>query len=115
MTKVELRRPGEKLNEARRALMGPYPQNELFAFAEAIDLVRRALERLDRGSIRDIGALDWIATLEGLARDDDETDRSGDACLERARSLSVDEKRDFANAVDELANWLAREQWSRVA
>ncbi len=113
MTKVELRRPGEKLNEARRALMAPHSGTELQSFAEAVALTQRALERLDPSSIRDERALDWIATLEGLTTSDDDDLRHGDGgSLERARSLSVDDMARFAEAVDELANWLAREHWS---
>lgn len=103
----------EKLDLARSTLMLPHELGEDESLASAFDFCDRALSELDMALIEDDNAAGWIDTIKRLMSTDGVQDPTGEGTwIQRARSLSVDERREFSDAVDELASWFDREFWS---
>jgi hypothetical protein len=105
---------GEKLSQARSALMLPHSRGEEFSLADAFAFCDRAFTNFNMDRIRDSEALRHIATIQ---RSMDTTGLTEDASgagtwVKRGRMMSVDQRSEFSRAVDELADWFNREFWS---
>jgi hypothetical protein len=104
---------GEKLSQARSTLMLPHELGEEQSLADAFDFCTRGLDDLGDQEIGDDNAADWIATIRRLMSTEGVHDPAGEGTwIQRARQMSVDERREFSNAVDELASWFECEFWS---
>jgi len=102
--------PFVKLAEARRTLMAPN-SDETWAFKTAFWDVQQALlalkyhpELLDEDDL----VSTWVRTLEGAMDISCVDSTAGERYEIRAASLSFEERRAFAHALDELANWFHR-------
>lgn len=96
----------EKLHEARSALMAPHPQGETESFVEAFHECDLAFHQLDVNMVEDEHALEWIGTIRRLIDTSSLQDPSDKGLwLIRAEQLTLEEKIEFARAVDELASW----------
>jgi hypothetical protein len=104
---------GEKLSQARSSLMAPHPSGEDQSFASAFDFCSRAFHQFDTDCVPDDSARDWISKIKSLMNTEGVQDTTGEGTfVHRARAMSVDEKMEFARAVDELASYFHREFWS---
>lgn len=113
MTEPRFSYQTEKLDQARSTLMLPHELGEEQSLASAFDFCDRALDELDLEFIEDDNARGWIETIKRLMSTEGVEDPTGEGTwVQRARQLSVDERREFSNAVDELASWFDREFWS---
>ena len=103
--KGSFRRQVEQLEKARRALMLPHPNGEAASISGAYLEVSLGLKDLDRSTL-DEHALAMVERLERLMSTtgiDDPTNR-GTVTI-RSEQLTLDERAQFAEAVDELAWW----------
>jgi hypothetical protein len=103
MLDVSYKYAAEKLAEARRNLMAPHPRGEAESFVGAFRECDKALKSLPLKDLDD-GAQGWAATIARVIHGDRYEVIKEDAWLARAERLSVDEKRDFSSAVDQLAD-----------
>jgi hypothetical protein len=100
--------PAEKFFAARRMLMLPHSEGEAESLKYAFAEIDHGLRRIPRDDL-DADARAWVATIEE-AMDTagiEDPDGLGTWYLKAGR-LSHDQKRQFSNAVDELANWFRR-------
>ena len=106
MTKDRFDYQTQKLSQARSALMAPHPWGEEKSFAEAFDHCTGAFKNFDVTRVKDKDACGWIETIKRLKDTTDVQDPTDEGTLvHRARAMSLEEKREFSNAVDELASW----------
>ena len=106
MTKDRFSYQTEKLSQARSALMAPHPWGEDMSFAEAFDYCTRAFKDFDVTRVKDKNAYGWIETIKRLKDTTNVQDPTSDGkWIQRARAMDLEEKREFSNAVDELASW----------
>jgi hypothetical protein len=106
----------EKLSQARSALMAPHPWGEEKSFAEAFDYCTRAFKDFDVTQVKDENARCWIETIKRLKDTTNVQDPSGEGTwVDRARAMTEEEKREFSDAVDELASWFRWEFWSDMS
>ncbi|ODT76129.1 hypothetical protein ABS71_03675 [bacterium SCN 62-11] len=105
---------GEKLSQARSALMLPHSRGEEYSLADAFSFCDRAFTGFSLDRIKDPEALRHVMVIQrwmdtsGLSED-----VSGEGTwVKRGRMMSVDNKLEFSRAVDELADWFNREFWS---
>ena len=94
----------EKFSQARSALMAPHTWGEEKSFAEAFDYCTRAFTDFDVTRVKDENASRWIETIKRLK----DTTNEG-TWVNRAYAMSLEEKREFSKAVDELADWFKRQ------
>jgi hypothetical protein len=112
-TKDRFAYQGEKLSQARSSLMAPHPMGEDRSFASAFEFCSRAFYDFDVERIKDENAHGWIDTIKRLMSTDGVSDPTDEGTfIHRARALTDEEKREFSNAVDELASWFNMEFWS---
>jgi hypothetical protein len=107
MKKHHLRYAGEQFHMARRHLMLPHPEGEAQSVATAFLETNVGLRRV-RDEYLDGHARGWIRTIRTLM---DQTAIVGGAegtAIVRARGLVAEERRQFADAVDQLAGWCDR-------
>lgn len=110
MTKDCFSYQSEKLSQARSALMAPHPWGEEISFAEAFDYCTRAFEDFDVTRVKDKNASRWIETIKRLKDTTNVQDPASDGKgIQRARAMDLEEKREFSEAVDELAHWFKRQ------
>lgn len=103
----------EKLAQARSCLMAPHEMGEAQSFASAFEFCSRAFYDLDVNRIEDENAQGWIASIKELMKTDGLDDPAGEGLLlQRARAMTVEERRAFSDAVDELASWFDSYFWS---
>ena len=106
---------GEKLSQARSSLMLPHPMGEARSLALAFELCSRAFHQFDTERLQDDTARVWMETIKRLMDTTGVEDPTGEGTyFQRARRMTEEEKREFSNAVDELASWFNREFWSNV-
>ncbi len=103
----------EKLNQARRALMLPLVADEAEHFALAFDACWLGLGR-DRDVRKELTEQDpkrWIDLMLKTIDTDGmkDPDQKGTYFLKATR-MTTEEKREFCDAVDNLANWFARKR-----
>ncbi len=105
MDSLKLVYPTEKLAMARRMLMAPHPKGENESFVMAFhecDICMSQLKQID-----DEHARDWIETIRktidvtGLKDPNDVG-----LWAVKVERLTVKEKAEFSNAVDELSSWV---------
>ena len=94
----------EKLSQARSALMAPHPGGEEESFADAFHYCTLAFTDFDVTRVKDENASRWIEIIERLK----DTTKEG-TWVNRACAMSLEEKREFSEAVDELAHWFKRQ------
>jgi len=95
----------EKLREARRALMLPHPQGETESIVNAFSECSKVLRILPVPNLDD-SASGWAETILGTMDNSQFDESTGDGTWDlKASSLSVEDKYELSNAVDELANW----------
>jgi hypothetical protein len=86
-------------------LMAPFPKGEAFSFAMAFHECHLGLRDI-RSDDLDDSARSWVSTITRLmdtASIDDPHSRG--TWLLKAERLSIDEKSEFSQAVDSLADW----------
>jgi hypothetical protein len=102
--------PSEKLSQARSALMPPHPWGEEISFAEAFDHCTGAFKDFDITQVKDKNAYGWIETIKRLKDTTNVQDPTKDGKgVQRARAMDLEEKREFSEAVDKLADWFNRQ------
>jgi hypothetical protein len=95
----------EKLGDARRALMLPHPKGETESIVNAFSECSQVL-RIHSTPDLDDSARDWAETILGLMDTSQSDESAGDGTWDlKASSLSVADKFELSNAVDELASW----------
>jgi len=110
--KNDFSRQAEKLDAARRALMAPHPKGETQSFVTAFQECDFALHHLDVNTLEDDNARRWISTIRRLIDTTGLQDPSGRGLwYVRAEQMSLDDKIEFARAVNELASWFDRAFW----
>lgn len=103
----------EKLSQARSTLMAPHSMGEEQSFASAFDFCSRAFHQFDIDRVKDDAARGWIDTIKRLMSTEGVIDPTGEGLwIHRARALTLEERRSFSNAVDELASWFDISFWS---
>jgi len=102
----------EKFSQARRALMIPFIRGEARSIADAFHACHLGLMDLKREELEE-NPRQWITVVERAMDPEGLQDphQLGTAFI-KASSMTDDEKREFASAVDELANYFHREFWS---
>ena len=108
MTKDCFSYQSEKLSQARSALMAPHPGGEEKSFAEAFLYCTHAFMDFDVTRVKDENASRWIETINRLKDTTNEGTWDNRAC-----AMSLEEKREFSEAVDELAHWFKRQLLSK--
>jgi hypothetical protein len=104
---------GEKLSQARSTLMAPHEMGEEHSYASAFEVCSRAFHDFDVSRVKGDDAVHWIETIKRLMDTSGVEGPTGEGTwVHRARLMTVDEKREFSNAVDELASWFNRKFWS---
>lgn len=104
----------EKLSMARRVLMLPTPGQEAERIAEAFHNCSLAFHRFDDSTLDD-NARGWKRVIERTMDTSGIKDESGVGTWSiRAAQLTDDQRRELANAIDELAHWFDREFWGRT-
>jgi len=104
---------GEKLSQARSSLMLPHTMGEEQSIASAFEVCDRAFHQFDVSRIKDDNARGWVDTIKRLMDTTGVEDPTGEGTYtQRARRMNTEEKREFSNAVDELASWFNMEFWS---
>jgi len=102
----------EKFSQARRALMIPFPQGEAQSIADAFHFCHLGLMDLKRDDLEE-NPREWIAKVERAMNTGGLQDPHGlGTGFLKASSMTDDQKREFADAVDELAQYFHREFWS---
>jgi hypothetical protein len=103
--------PAEKLSQARGALMLPHSRGEAESIAEAFGYCSSGFHHLNADDLDD-NARSWVIKITELMNTSgvQDPDRRGTAVV-KAESLSVDQRIELSNAVDELAHWLERAFW----
>jgi hypothetical protein len=100
----------EKLSQARSVLMAPHPWSEEISFIEAFRYCTHAFEDFDVTRVKDKNACGWIETIKRFMDTTNVQDPTNDGpWLQRARAMDLEEKREFSEAVDELADWFKRQ------
>src|SRR5450759_4381610 len=95
----------EKLSDARRALMLPHLEGETESIVNAFSECSKVLRILPTPDLDD-AASDWAETILGLMDTSKFDESAGDGTWDlKASSLSVEDKYELSNAVDELASW----------
>ena len=95
----------EKLSDARRALMLPHPEGETESIVNAFSECSQVL-RIHPTPDLDDSASDWAETILGLMDTSKFDESAGDGTWDlKVSSLSVEDKYELSNAVDELASW----------
>ena len=95
----------EKLSDARRALMLPHPESETESIVNAFSECSKVLRILPTPDLDD-SASGWAETILGLMDTSKFDESAGDGTWDlKASSLSVEDKYELSNAVDELARW----------
>ena len=95
----------EKLSDARRALMLPHPEGETESIVNAFSECSKVL-RIQPTPDLDDSASGWAETILGLMDTSKFDESAGDGTWDlKVSSLSVEDKYELSNAVDELANW----------
>ena len=103
----------EKMNLARRCLMAPHLASEDQAFADSFHACWLGLDNFDENLVAEYGdAQEWIRTIKRIIDTTGFGDPTSGGYLARVQAMTYEEKRDFSNAVDELANWFRREDWA---
>jgi hypothetical protein len=93
--------------------MAPHEFGEERSFASAFNFCTRALHDFDPVSTGSGEVEDWIYKVKRLMSTEGVEDTTGEGgWLQRAREMTLDERREFSNAVDELASYFDREFWS---
>lgn len=104
---------GEKLSQARSALMLPHTMGEDQSIASAFEVCDRAFHQFDVDRIKDDNARLWVEMIKRLMDTSGVDDPTGEGTyIQRARQMTTDEKREFSKAVDELASWFNMLFWS---
>lgn len=102
--------PWEKLSAARRMLMLPHANGEAHALASAFQACSLGLDGawpIPRDEL-DRGARSWVATIERTMDMTGIEDPAGrGTAIIKAEHLSHDDKQQFSEAVNDLADWLA--------
>ncbi len=110
MTKDRFTYQSEKLSQAQSALMTPHPMGEEKSFALAFDYCTRAFKDFDVTRVMDENAYGWIETIKRLMDTTNVQDPTSDGkWIQRARAMDLEEKREFSEAVDDLADWFKRQ------
>ena len=113
MAKERFGYQGEKLSQARSSLMAPHEMGEEHSYASAFHACSLGFHQFDVSKVKDDDAVGWIETIKRLMDTAGVEDTTGEGTyVHRARQLTVDERREFSNAVDELASWFNRQFWS---
>jgi len=95
----------ERLGDARRALMLPHPKGETESIVNAFSACSQVLRNHSTPDLDD-SARDWAETILGLMATSQSDESAGDGTWDlKASSLSVADKFELSNAVDELASW----------
>jgi hypothetical protein len=103
----------EKFSLARRAIMIPFPRGEAQGIADAFLACHLGLMDLKR-ELLDDNAREWVETVErAMDTSGIEDPQHLGTFFVKASRMSVDEQREFANAIDELAHYFHREFWSQ--
>lgn len=90
--------------------MAPHSEGEERSYAHAFEVISRGFGTLNREAVVDENAKQWIQTIERLMDTTGVIDDSGRGTYwQRAKQLTIEERRAFSKAVDELAHWFARE------
>ena len=101
----------EKLSQARRALMLPHTRGEAASIAEAFEVCDRGFHHLNHDDLDD-NARSWVNKITQLIDTSGVQDAGQRGTwLVKAESLSVDQRIELSNAIDELAHWLDRAFW----
>ena len=108
MARFRFRYPAEKFGAANRALMLPHPNGEERSIADAYWEVMLGLRDVKEDDL-DENARRWIATIRRLfdAEGIKDPRHRGTAIL-CAEQMTVEDRADFATAVNELASWFRR-------
>lgn len=86
---------------------------EEHSYASAFEVCSRAFHDFDVSRVKGDDAVHWIETIKRLMDTSGVEGPTGEGTwVHRARLMTVDEKREFSNAVDELASWFNRKFWS---
>ncbi len=88
--------------------MPPYTEGEEKSFADAFHFCTLAFTDTDFDvtQVKDENASRWIETIERLKDTTNVQDPTKDGKgVQRARAMNSEEKHEFSNAVDELADW----------
>ena len=102
----------EKLDAARRALMAPHPKGETQSFVIAFQECDLAFYHLDVNALEDDSARRWVSTIRRLMDTTGLQDPSGRGLwYVRVEQMSLEDKIEFARAVDELASWFNKAFW----
>ena len=97
--------PAEKLSAARHILMAPHPRGEATGYAGAFHECMLGLKDLPPKELDD-NARSWVETIERTMDATGIEDRSGRGTWTiKAEGLSIEEKQEFSDAVDQLAHW----------
>jgi len=95
----------EKLRDARRALMLPHPQGETESIVNAFSECSKVL-RIQPTPNLDDSAIGWAETILALMDTSKFDESAGDGTWDlKASSLSIEDKYELSNAVDQLASW----------
>lgn len=89
--------------------MAPHPRGDEPAFVAAFTHCRNALSELNLEHLEDETARHWFGAIERLTITD------GRSFEQRAREMTLEEKQEFSQAVDELASYFDGEFWSYVS
>ena len=93
--------------------MAPHPRGEAASYAGASHECMLGLKDL-RPKDLDDNARSWVATIERTIDATGIEDRSGRGTWTiKTEGLSIEEKQQFSDAVDELAHWLDHRFWER--
>lgn len=104
---------GEKLSLARSSLMAPHEMGEEHSYAAAFHACSLAFHQFDVSRVKNDDAVRWIETIKRLMDTSGVEDPTGEGTwVHRARQMTLEERREFSNAVDELASFFNREFWS---
>ena len=113
MAKDRFSYQSEKLSQARSSLMLPHSMGEERSVAFAFEFCGRAFHQFDVGRVEDENARQWIDTIKRYMNTEGVEDPTGEGTwVQRARMMTTDEKREFSDAVDQLASWFDREFWA---
>jgi hypothetical protein len=113
LAETRFRYAAEKLAAARRALMAPHSEGEAADFVGAkweFDIGTRGF----RDEELDAHARAWVATIrQTFAGATIREAADVETAARRVERLTLEEKAEFAVAVDELANWFRRRAFER--
>jgi hypothetical protein len=101
---------GEEFSLTRLSLMLPHPIGEDSSIADAFNVCSLGLRNFRKSTITDVNAREWLESVEKVMSAESVDDPTGEGTwIHRARSMTIEEKRGFSHAVDQLASWFWRE------